>query len=133
MAGHSVRAGNDGTVFNRSMAKTRAWVEKHGGEAAVSPAQAAQEADIVISCVGTDDDLTAITLGQDGAFRTMKSGSLLIDHTTGSARIARQLFVEGESRRPFCGVATCSGVSAGEVTGPLCSITTKDAHRGQRR
>src|SRR3546814_1993315 len=69
MAGHLVRAGHDVTVFNRSMAKTRAWVEKHGGEAAVSPAQAAQEADIVISCVGTDDDLTAITLGQDGAFR----------------------------------------------------------------
>src|SRR3546814_3880347 len=64
MAGHLVRAGHDVTVFNRSMAKTRAWVEKHGGEAAVSPAQAAQEADIVISCVGTDDDLTAITLGQ---------------------------------------------------------------------
>src|SRR3546814_9732999 len=101
MAGHLVRAGHDVTVFNRSMAKTRAWVEKHGGEAAVSPAQAAQEADIVISCVGTDDDLTAITLGQDGAFRTMKPGSLFIDHTTVSARIARQLFIEGESRGIF--------------------------------
>src|SRR3546814_879942 len=119
MAGHLVRAGHDVTVFNRSMAKTRAWVEKHGGEAAVSPAQAAQEADIVISCVGTDDDLTAITLGQDGAFRTMKPGSLFIDHTTVSARIARQLFVEGESRGIFFVDAPVSGGQAGAEKGTL--------------
>src|SRR3546814_3261314 len=77
------------------------------------------EADIVISCVGTDDDLTAITLGQDGAFGTMKPGSLFIDHTTVSARIARQLFVEGESRGIFFVDAPVSGGQAGAEKGTL--------------
>jgi 3-hydroxyisobutyrate dehydrogenase len=119
MAGHLAAAGHDLTVFNRSMSKTKAWIEKYGGEAAVSPAKAADGADVVISCVGTDDDLAAVTLGRDGAFRTMKRGSLFIDHTTVSARIARQLFVEGESRGIFCVDAPVSGGQAGAEKGSL--------------
>src|SRR5690349_11633463 len=98
MAGHLAKAGHDIAVFNRTLGKSQGWVTQYGGIAATSPAQAAQEADIVISCVGTDDDLATVTLGKDGAFRTLKPGGLFIDHTTVSARIARQLAVEGESR-----------------------------------
>lgn len=119
MAGHLAAAGHDVTVFNRSMGKTQAWVKQYGGQAAVSPAQAADGADVVISCVGTDDDLAAITLGRDGAFRSMRPGGLFIDHTTVSARIARQLFVEGESRGIFCVDAPVSGGQAGAEKGTL--------------
>ncbi|MCF8709042.1 NAD(P)-dependent oxidoreductase [Rhizorhapis sp. SPR117] len=119
IAGHLAAAGHELIVFNHSRAKSLAWVEKHGGEAAASPALAAQDAAIVISCVGTDDDLAMITLGKDGAFRTMKPGSLFIDHTTVSARIARQLFVEGESRGIVCIDAPVSGGQAGAENGTL--------------
>jgi 3-hydroxyisobutyrate dehydrogenase len=119
IAGHLAAAGHELIVFNRSRAKSLAWVEKHGGEVAASPALAAQDADIVISCVGTDDDLAMITLGKDGAFRTMKPGGLFIDHTTVSARIARQLFVEGESRGIVCVDAPVSGGQAGAENGAL--------------
>lgn len=119
IAGHLAAAGHELIVFNRSMAKTRAWIEQHGGEAAVSPAKAADGAEVVVSCVGTDDDLASVTLGRDGAYRTMKPGTLFIDHTTVSARIARQLFVEGESRGIFFVDAPVSGGQAGAEKGTL--------------
>jgi 3-hydroxyisobutyrate dehydrogenase len=119
IAGHLIKAGHDLSVYNRSMGKTRAWVERYGGEASMSPARAAEEADIVISCVGTDDDLAQVTLGRDGAFRTLRSGGLFIDHTTVSARIARQLFVEGESRGIHCVDAPVSGGQSGAENGKL--------------
>ena len=119
MAGHLARAGHQLSVFNRSIGKAKIWADAYGGTVAVSPAQAAEEADVVISCVGNDDDLAGITLGRDGAFRTMKPGSLFIDHTTVSARIARQLFVEGESRGIHCVDAPVSGGQAGAQNGKL--------------
>ncbi|CAN5370734.1 NAD(P)-dependent oxidoreductase [soil metagenome] len=119
IAGHLATAGHELSVYNRSMGKTRAWVERYGGEVAMSPARAAEEADIVISCVGTDDDLSQVTLGRDGAFRTLRSGGLFIDHTTVSARIARQLFVEGESRGIHCVDAPVSGGQSGAENGKL--------------
>lgn len=119
IAGHLARAGHELSVYNRSMGKTRAWVDQYGGIASVSPAQAADDADIVISCVGTDDDLSQVTLGRDGAFRTLKPGTLFIDHTTVSARIARQLFVEGESRGIHCVDAPVSGGQSGAENGRL--------------
>ncbi|MBN8830237.1 MAG: NAD(P)-dependent oxidoreductase [Sphingomonadales bacterium] len=119
MAGHLARAGHDLLVFNRSMGKTQAWVERYGGEAAVSPAQAAEEADVVVSCVGTDDDLEAVTIGRDGAFRTMRTGSLFIDHTTVSARISRQLALEAESRGLHFVDAPVSGGQSGAENGKL--------------
>lgn len=119
MAGHLANAGHTLTVFNRTMSKASAWTEKYGGEVAVTPAQAAMEAEIVITCVGNDDDLAAVTLGRDGAFRTMEKGTLFIDHTTVSARIARQLSVEGESKGIHCVDAPVSGGQSGAENGTL--------------
>ena len=96
MARHLASAGHTMTVYNRTRAKADAWVTAHGGTAAGSPAEAARGADAVITCVGNDDDLAAVTLSRDGAFRAMSKGSLFIDHTTVSAKIARQLAVEAK-------------------------------------
>lgn len=119
IAGHLRNAGHDLIVYNRTMEKARLWAEQHGGEVAVNPAKAAEEADVVITCVGNDDDLAQVTLGREGAFRTMKKGTLFIDHTTVSARIARQLFVEGESRGLHCVDAPVTGGQAGAQNGTL--------------
>ncbi len=96
MARHLAHAGHSMTVYNRTRAKTDKWVAEHGGTAATSPAEAARDADAVITCVGDDDDLAAVTMARDGAFRAMAKGSLFIDHTTVSAKIARQLAVEAK-------------------------------------
>lgn len=119
MAGHLARADHEMAVFNRSMGRTQAWVERYGGEAAISPAQAAQDADIVLSCVGNDDDLAAVTIGRDGAFRTLRAGGLFIDHTTVSAKIARQLAAEAESRGLHFVDAPVSGGQSGAEAGKL--------------
>ncbi|WP_022682753.1 NAD(P)-dependent oxidoreductase [Sphingobium bisphenolivorans] len=119
IAGHLAKAGHQLTVYNRSIGKAKSWAEVYGGAVAVSPAKAAEFADIVISCVGTDDDLAQIALGRDGVFRVMKPGGLFIDHTTVSARIARQLFVEGESLGLHCVDAPVSGGQAGAENGRL--------------
>ena len=119
MARHLKQAGHDLTVYNRSRVKADNWVEAHGGTLATSPAEAANDAEVVISCVGTDDDLAGVTLGRDGAFTAMKKGSLYIDHTTVSARIARQLGVEAKSRGLFIVDAPVTGGQAGAENGTL--------------
>ena len=119
IAGHLATAGHELSVYNRSMGKARAWVERYGGEAAMSPARAAEEADIVISCVGTDDDLSQVALGRDGAFRTLRSGGLFIDHTTVSARIARQIAVEARDKEYHCIDAPMTGSQIGAERGTL--------------
>ncbi len=98
IARHLAAAGHDMVVYNRTKAKADAWIAEYGGRAATSPAEAADGADAVITCVGNDDDLAAVTLSRDGAFRTMKKDSLFIDHTTVSAKIARQLAVEAKDK-----------------------------------
>jgi 3-hydroxyisobutyrate dehydrogenase len=98
MARHLAKAGHEMTVYNRTQSKADAWIAAHGGRSAASPAEAAQGVDAVITCVGNDDDLAAVTLSRDGAFRTMKEGALFIDHTTVSAKIARQLAVEAKDK-----------------------------------
>jgi len=119
MARHLSRAGHSLTVFNRSRAKADAWSAEHGGIVATSPAAAAEGADAVISCVGTDDDLAGITLGREGVFRTMHKGALFVDHTTVSARIARQLSVEADSRGFLVVDAPVTGGQAGAENGTL--------------
>ncbi|MDQ4420938.1 NAD(P)-dependent oxidoreductase [Sphingobium sp. DEHP117] len=119
IAGHLAKAGHQLTVFNRTMAKASAWVETYGGALGVTPAQASQDAEIVISCVGNDDDLAEVTMGTEGVFRTMERGALFIDHTTVSARIARRLFEEGEGRGFHCVDAPVSGGQAGAENGTL--------------
>ena len=108
MAGHLVKAGHALTVYNRTRAKADAWVAQHGGTAASTPAEAARDADVVLTCVGNDDDLAQVTLGRDGAFKAMRKGALFVDHTTVSARIARQLSVEADG----LGLALPAGTAA---------------------
>lgn len=119
VARHLAKAGHEMTVFNRSRAKAEAWVAAHGGTLATSPVEAAGDAEVVISCVGTDDDLASVTLGRDGAFAAMAKGALYIDHTTVSARIARQLGVEAKGRGLLCVDAPMTGGQAGAENGTL--------------
>ncbi|WP_417622199.1 NAD(P)-dependent oxidoreductase [Parasphingorhabdus sp.] len=119
IAGHLAKAGHELTVYNRTRAKADAWVAEHGGAVAENPAAAAKGNQIVISCVGNDDDLASVTMGRDGAFSTMSPGSLFIDHTTVSARIARQLSVEAEGRNIQVVDAPVSGGQAGAENGRL--------------
>jgi 3-hydroxyisobutyrate dehydrogenase-like beta-hydroxyacid dehydrogenase len=91
MAGHLQQAGYDVTVYNRTEAKAQQWVERFGGEYRQTPAEAAKGADLVLCCVGNDDDLRQVTIGEQGAFTQMSSGTLFVDHTTASAEVAREL------------------------------------------
>ena len=91
MAGHLQNAGYDVCVYNRTAAKASQWVTEYGGKSAPTPKQTADGADIVFACVGNDDDVRAIALGEDGAFQGMKDGAIFVDHTTASATLAREL------------------------------------------
>ena len=91
MAGHLVAAGHQVRVFNRTAAVAERWADAHDGTVAATPAEAADGAEFVFTCVGADDDLRAVVLGDDGALSTMAAGSVLVDHTTASADIAREL------------------------------------------
>jgi 3-hydroxyisobutyrate dehydrogenase len=119
IARHLAQASHQMSVFNRSRAKGEAWVAAHGGTLAASPAEAAKDAEVVISCVGTDDDLASVTLGRDGAFAAMAKGALFIDHTTVSAMIARQLGVEAKGRGLLCVDGPMTGGQAGAENGTL--------------
>ena len=91
MAGHLAAKGHQVTVYNRNPAKSEDWVANHAGARALTPAQAAKGADFVMACVGNDDDLRAICLGDDGAFAGMAAGAIFVDHTTVSAKVTREL------------------------------------------
>ncbi len=119
IARHLAAAGHDVTVYNRTRAKAEAWVDKYGGQLAPTPAAAAEDADAVFSCVGADGDLETVTLRSDGCFRAMKKGALYVDHTTASARIARQLAVEGRDRGLLVVDAPVSGGQSGAEAGTL--------------
>jgi len=119
IARHLAAAGHDVTVYNRTRHKAEAWVAQHGGRLAPTPAAAAEDADAVLSCVGADGDLEAVTLRSDGCFRAMKKGALYIDHTTASAKIARQLAVEGRDRGLLVVDAPVSGGQSGAEAGTL--------------
>src|SRR5215469_2640972 len=85
MAGHLARAGHEVTVYNRTAARAEHWVREHGGIRAATPAAAAENADIVLACVGRDADIDAVARGEHGAFSAMKKGAVFVDHTTVSA------------------------------------------------
>ena len=91
MAGHLTRAGHEVVVYNRTTARAEAWVGEHGHRLATTPRDAAADAAIVFTCVGNDDDLRDVTLGPDGALAAMTSGAVLVDHTTASAEVAREI------------------------------------------
>jgi len=119
MARHLAAAGHQVTVYNRTRATAEAWVSAHGGRAAGSPAEAAEGAEAVFTCVGRDADLEAVTLGLGGAFETLGAGALFVDHTTVSAMLARRLAEEGAARGLRVLDAPVSGGQAGAEAGKL--------------
>ena len=119
MAGHLARAGHGVVAYNRSPAKAQAWVAEFGGQSATTPREAAQGADIVFCCVGNDADLRSVVLGADGAFAGMKPGAILVDHTTASAEVARELAAEATRQGLHFIDAPVSGGQAGAVNGAL--------------
>ena len=119
MARHLIAAGHDVRVFNRTTTKAEALVAAHGGTLALTPVAAADGADVVLSCVGNDDDLRAVTLGAGGAFGAMAKGALFIDHSTVSAAIARELAAAAEARGFAFVDAPVSGGQAGAENGRL--------------
>ena len=118
MAGH---LGRDRTitVFNRTLSKAEAWVAQNGHEAAVTPRAAAEKADVVLACVGNDDDLRGVCLGPDGAFAGLAPGTLFIDHTTVSAQVTRELASVAAEHGIGYVDAPVSGGQAGAVNGQL--------------
>ena len=128
MAGHLARAGHSMTVYNRSAAKARQWTEKHGSATvAATPAAAAADAQLAMLCVGNDDDVRAVTLGPDGALAAMKPGAILVDHTTASATVARELYAAAKARGVGFLDAPVSGGQAGAENGKLTIMVGGDA------
>src|SRR5512143_667854 len=127
MAGHLAKAGHHVAVYNRTPAKAAQWVAQHGGTAAPTPAAAAAHAELVMTCVGNDDDLRAVTLGSDGALATMRAGTLLVDHTTASAHVARELYAAAKARGVGFLDAPVSGGQSGAESGKLTIMVGGDA------
>ncbi|MGB0798849.1 MAG: NAD(P)-dependent oxidoreductase [Planktomarina sp.] len=119
MAGHLVSAGHEVTVYNRTSSKAAAWVAAHGGAMAASPAEAAKGAEIVLACVGNDDDLRSVCLGDDGAFGAMNAGTVFVDHTTVSQAVTQELFALGAAKGIAFVDAPVSGGQAGAENGQL--------------
>ena len=126
MAGHLAAKGYRVTVFNRTQAKADQWVTEHGGSSAATPAEAARDAQAVFACVGNDDDIRAVTMGQDGAFHGMSKGAVFIDHTTASAEIARELYDEAKSQGLEFLDGPVSGGQAGAENGVLTVMVGGD-------
>ncbi|WP_338414706.1 NAD(P)-dependent oxidoreductase [uncultured Sphaerotilus sp.] len=132
MAGHLARAGHRVTVYNRTAARAEAWVAQHTAEGlsaamALTPREAAQQADIVFLCVGNDDDLRSVVLGADGALAGLRKGGLLVDHTTASADVARELAALAVAQGGQFIDAPVSGGQAGAVNGVLTVMCGGDA------
>src|SRR6476661_7079397 len=120
MAGHlKAKGGHELTVYNRTAAKAEKWVAQYGGKRAATPRDAAAGQDFVMTCVGNDNDLREVTLGENGAFAGMAKGAVFVDHTTASAEIARELAAEAKNRGFDFLDAPVSGGQAGAENGVL--------------
>jgi 3-hydroxyisobutyrate dehydrogenase len=119
MAGHLMKAGHDVTVYNRTTAKAESWVDEFGGTHEVKPRKAVDGCDFVMSCVGNDDDLRSVCLGEDGAFAGMAEGAIFVDHTTVSAKVTRDLYETAAERGIAFVDAPISGGQAGAENGVL--------------
>lgn len=119
MAGHVLRAGLEICVFNRNAARAEQWCAEYGGNMAPTPAEAAKNADVVLVCVGNDDDVRAVVLGESGALIAMKHGAILVDHTTASADLARELAGAAQQQGKQFLDAPVSGGQAGAENGAL--------------
>lgn len=119
MAGHLQEAGYDVCVYNRTSSKAEKWCDKYSGRAASTPAIAAEDADVVFMCVGNDDDVRSVVYGDDGVLANMQAGTILVDHTTASADLARELGDACEKQGVDFVDAPVSGGEAGAVNGKL--------------
>ena len=120
MAGHLLKkGGHDVTVYNRSAAKAAQWVKEYGGKSAATPREAAAACDFVLMCVGNDNDVRSVVFGDGGALAGMKKGAILVDHTTASAIVAREIFQKAKERSVGFVDAPVSGGQAGAVNGQL--------------
>ena len=127
MAGHLARAGHRVTVFNRTPGKAAQWVAHHGGKSAPTPAAAAADAELVLMCVGNDNDVRAVALGVDGALGAMRSGAVLVDHTTASAEVAREVHAAAKAVGVGFLDAPVSGGQAGAENGKLTIMVGGEA------
>ncbi|MBX3651760.1 MAG: NAD(P)-dependent oxidoreductase [Burkholderiales bacterium] len=127
MAGHLAKAGHSVSVYNRSPARVQVWLQRHAGKAAESPAVAAKDADIVFSCVGNDDDVREVTIGERGAFAAMRPGAIFVDHTTASAAVAEELHATAAARGLHFLDAPVSGGQSGAEQGILTVMVGGDA------
>jgi 3-hydroxyisobutyrate dehydrogenase-like beta-hydroxyacid dehydrogenase len=127
MAGHLARAGHAVTVYNRTAAKAAAWAGEYGGKTAATPREAAAGCEFVFACVGNDDDLRSVVLGEHGAFSGMKRGAIFVDHTTASAQIARELNAAAQARGLHFIDAPVSGGNLGAISGMLTVMCGGDA------
>jgi 3-hydroxyisobutyrate dehydrogenase len=132
MAGHLQRAGHAVTVYNRNQARASEWVDIYGGESAPTPAAASARAEIVFSCVGNDDDVRQVMLGDGGALAGAADGAILVDHTTASADLARELAELAAQRRLSFLDAPVSGGQAGAEKGALTIMVGGDGESFDR-
>ncbi|HEY5634537.1 MAG TPA: NAD(P)-dependent oxidoreductase [Burkholderiaceae bacterium] len=132
MAGHLRRAGHDVTVYNRTATKADQWAAEYGGASAPTPRQAAKDADLVFCCVGNDDDLRSVVLGEHGAFAGMKKDAVFVDHTTASAMVARELYEAARHHGLHFVDAPVSGGESGATNGVLTVMCGGDAEAFDR-
>ena len=120
MAGHLLKKGaHDVTVYNRSAAKAQQWVKEYGGKSAPTPREAAKDCELVMMCVGNDDDVRSVVYGDNGVLAGIKKGAILVDHTTASATVAREVHAKAKEKGVGFVDAPVSGGQAGAVNGQL--------------
>jgi len=120
MAGHLLKkGGHQVTVYNRTAAKAQQWAKEYGGQSAATSREAAKDCDFVMMCVGNDDDVRSVVYGENGALGAMKKGAILVDHTTASAILARELFEKAKEKGVGFIDAPVSGGQAGAQNGQL--------------
>ena len=132
MAGHLQKAGHDVTVYNRTAAKAEAWAKEYGGTAANNPRAAAEGAEMVMACVGNDDDLRSICIGDDGAFAGMAAGTIFVDHTTVSEAVTKELYATADSAQISFVDAPISGGQAGAENAVLSIMCGGDTGAYER-
>ncbi len=126
MAGYISKAGHNVTVYNRTKLKAEKWVKDHKGKIADTPMDAVKDCDFIFTCVGNDNDLREVTLGNKGLFKTAKKGAIFVDNTTASANIARELYKEAKSKSFDFLDAPISGGQAGAEGGTLTVMVGGD-------
>ncbi len=126
MAGYLAKNGHDVRVYNRTASKSEKWVAEHGGTACATPAEAANGASVVMACVGNDNDIREVCCGEHGAFSAMASGAVFVDHTTASAKVARELYAQAQAAGFDFIDAPVSGGQAGAENGALTVMVGGD-------